>query len=299
MNTLLRALAISGVVINHSGLHFIEGGALLLLLIAGLNFSRFQGCSLIKGQLYSIVPLFRHILIPYLTLAIAYQAFKQKFDPLILLLLGNFQIPEIQISNSIFFVWFIANLCQTIILFSLPFVIPNIRSFAGKSPWKFGLIYLGIGVDAHFLGPYVWDASYLYDQVPHMLFWLFTLGWCIHFAKYKFEKIITTLIVIIITPAFIGFNVLGSWWVLIGAILLIWLPYVSIPSIIKSPIQMISAASYYIYLTVLIFVHLATRVAGIHYPFVTAVIVLFGGVLTWRASELLPQFVRKLKQFQI
>jgi len=299
MNTLLRALAISGVVVNQSGLLFIEGGALLLLLIAGLNFSRFQGCSLIKGQLHSIAPLLRHILIPYLTLAIAYQAFKQNFDPLVLLLLGNFQHPEIQASNSIFFVWFISNLCQTIILFSLPFTIPNVRSFAGTSPWKFGLIYLVIGVVAHLLGPYIWDTSYLYDQVPHMLFWLFTLGWCIHFAKSKVEKVITTLIVIIITPAFIGFDVLGSWWVLIGAILLIWLPYVSIPSIIKSPIQMISAASYYIYLTVLIFVHLATRVAGIRYPFVTAIIVLLGGVLTWEAVQSLPQFLQKLKQFQI
>ena len=62
---------------------------------------------------------------------------------------------------------------------------------------------------------------------------------------------------------------------------------------------MISAASYYIYLTVLIFVHLATRVAGIRYPFVTAIIVLLGGVLTWGAVQSLPQFLQKLKQFQI
>lgn len=288
---LLRALAICGIVFNQSGLHLLEGGALLLLLIAGVNFSRFQGCSLIQGRLYSIFPPLKHILIPYWILAFAYQVYSQRFDPLILSFLGNFQIPELQNSNSIFFVWFVANLVQTIILFSLPFSIKAVRQFARLSPWRYGLITFGIGVATHLVGPYVWDTSYVYDQVPHMLVWLFSLGWCVHFAKSKTEKIITTAIAFIGAASFIGFEGLHSWWVFIGSVMLLWLPSVGIPSIIKTPIQMVGAASYYIYLTTMIFVHVISHVLGIENPWITAVLTLLGGVFIWSSIQSIQQFV--------
>lgn len=291
MNILLRALAIAGVVLNHSGFHFIEGGAMLLLLIAGLNFSRFQGCALIQGQLKSILPLLKHILAPYFIVAIAYQIWKQKFDPMVLFLLGDFQSTQQQIENNIFFVWFIANLVQTIVLFSIPFNIQAIRNFAKASPWRFGLVSLGIGVAMHILGPLLWDSSYTADQVPHMLFWLFVLGWCIHFAKSRAEKITTTALSLMTVPAFLGFEGLSAWWTLIGSALLLWLPYISIPRIIKSPIQMISAASYYIYLTVLIFITLVTKLIGHDYPLITMSVTLLGGVLIWAIVQALQQLL--------
>jgi len=295
MNILLRALAISGVVMNHSGFHFIEGGAMLLLLIAGLNFSRFQGCALIQGQLKSILPLLKHILAPYFIIAIAYQVWKQKFDPMVLFLLSDFQNTQQQTEHNIFFVWFIANLVQTIILFSIPFSIQAVRNFAKASPWRFGIVSLGIGVATRILGHWVWESSYTADQVPHMLFWLFALGWCIHFAKSRAEKIGTTALILMTVPAFLGFEGLQGWWTLIGAVLLLWLPYVSIPSLIKSPIQMISAASYYIYLTVLIFIALVTKLIGHDYPLITMSATLLGGVMTWVAVQSLQQFLSDRK----
>jgi hypothetical protein len=285
----LRSLAIFGVVITQSGLTFVEGGAMLLLLIASLNFARFQGCAIIQGRLQSVMPLLRNMLIPYLALAIAYQVWKQQFNIPILLLAGNFQTPEIQNSHSIFFVWFIANFVQCIILFTLPFSIPSVRQFASVSPWRLGLVALGIGIGTRLLGPTIWDSSYLSDQIPHMLFWIFSLGWCIHFAKSRSEKIATTVITSIITPAFIGLGGLYMWWVLIGGIMLLWLSYVPIPKLIKFPIQMISAATYYIYLTVMIFRHLLTQVLGIDSPWVTVIVPLIGGVLIWGAVQSFQQ----------
>jgi len=289
MNVLLRAIAIMGVIITQSGFPVVEGGAFLLLLIAGLNFSRFQGCALIQGRFQAIVPLLKHILVPYLLLAISYQMWKRNFDPLVLFLLGNFQLPEIQTSNSIFFVWFIANLVQSIILFSLPFAIPAVRTYAGASPWRYGLAALAVSIIARSLGPFLWDSSYLADQVPHMLMWLFTLGWCINFAKSKAEKITTTIAVFALTSAFIGFYGFYGVWVLIGGTLLLWLPYAPIPTVIKTPIQTVSAASYYIYLTILIFKHLVTRVAGIESPLVLIPAILLGGVMTWAAVQTVQQ----------
>jgi len=291
IDVLLRCLAISGVVFTQSGLPFIEGGAMLMLLIASLNFARFQGCALIQGRWQSILPLLRNILIPYLVLAIAYQVWKQKFNLAILLIVGNFQSPEVQNSHSIFFVWFVAHLVQCIVLFTLPFAIPSVRKFADISPWRYGLIPLGIGIGTHLLGPYIWDSSYLSNQVPHMLFWLFALGWCIHFAKSRPEKLVTTVMILLLPSTFIGLDGLYGWWVLIGGSMLLWLSYVPIPSILKLPIQTISAATYYIYLTVMIFRHLLTEIVGIDHPLVTIPVTLLGGVLIWSAIQGLQQFI--------
>jgi len=79
--------------------------------------------------------------------------------------------------------------------------------------------------------------------------------------------------------------------VLIGGSMLLWLSYVPIPSILKLPIQTISAATYYIYLTVMIFRYLLTEIAGIDHPLVTIPVTLLGGVLTWITIQGLQQFI--------
>ncbi|MDX2230528.1 MAG: AMP-binding protein [Leptolyngbyaceae cyanobacterium bins.349] len=289
MNTLLRTLAILGVVLTHAGLH-LEGGSLLLLLIAGCNIARFQGCALIQGRLRAIIPSLKNILIPYFVLTAAYQIWNRKLDFGTLLLVSNFQGIEVQTSNSIFFSWFIANLIQCIILFSLPFSLQPVRNFAKFSPWLFGLAALSVGICTNRLVPYMWDTSHLYNQVPHMLFWLFALGWCVHFAKSRTARLVTTIIAAMVTPVLMGFGGLQLWWVLTGTVLLLWLPYVPVLRFVKTPVQKIAAAAYYIYLTDMIFVHFA-NVIGITYPVLTAAIALLGGVFTWMMIQALQQFV--------
>ncbi|PSN15113.1 hypothetical protein C7293_08680 [filamentous cyanobacterium CCT1] len=281
----LRAFAITGIISNHAGLHFVKGGAFLLLLIAGLNFSRFQGHSLLNGRFQSIFSSLKHLAIPYLILVVSYQTWKQSFDPLIIGFAGNFQIPELQTKNAIFFVWFVANLMQTVVLFSLPFAIKRVREFASLSPWLFGILLLGISSVTRLFGPMLWDTSYLYDQVPHMLFWVFTLGWCIHFSKSRLEKGFTTVALLTLTPLFLGFSNSQTWWITTGGSMLLWAPYLPIPTQVKGPIQTVSAASYYIYLTYMIFIHLVTNVGKISNPLAIIVITLVGGTLVWSGIQ--------------
>ncbi len=243
-NIILRAIAI--VVADHAYLMNLAGGAFLLLMIAGANLARFQSEALFLGRLIQpIFSLLRNLVTPYLIIAIAFQLWKRDLNISVLLLFSNFVNPDVA---SIFPVWFINLLVQVILGFSLLFVVKPIRKFAAASSWEFGLATVLIGMLAKVGIASIWDTADLYDRLPHMLFWIFALGWTIQFAQVEQQKVITTIVLWAIVPILASSNYTYVGWMLIGGSLLLWLPMVSIPQMIKSPLQILAAATYYIYL---------------------------------------------------
>lgn len=295
-SVLFRALAIIGVVTNHSGLmdyNYIGGGVMLLFVIAGMNLARFQGDALMQGKwLPSLLSLLQNLLLPYLLLALAYEAYKQNFQPGTLLLYGNFL--GTSSSQDIFPTWFIQVLVQSLILFSLLFSIRQVRQLACLSPWKFGLGLLAIAIALRVFIPYLWETRYLYNRVPHMMIWLIILGWCIHFAHSYQEKLIMTMILLSIMVLGIGPGNSMIWWIVLGSLMLTWLPYVHIIKAAKTMIQMIGAATYYIFLTHMIFIHIL-KVLKIHSPVVNVIGAVLGSTAVWWLTQALLQhlFARK------
>ncbi|MER3434134.1 MAG: hypothetical protein C4288_12070 [Leptolyngbya sp. ERB_1_1] len=288
---ILRALAIMGVVAGHAELLEIGGGALLLLMIAGANLARFQSGALFRGELFQpISSLLRNLVTPYLIISAAYQLWKRELDLSVLLLFSNFINPEV---TSIFPVWFITLLVQVILIFSLLFVIKPIRQFAAASPWEFGLATLLISILAKVGISSVWDTTYLYDRLPHMLFWIFSLGWTAQFVQSQQQKIITTIILWALVPILAHLDQTYAWWILFGGTLVLWLPVVSVPRIIKSPLQILGAATYHIYLFHMIFIHFVRNVAGIPSPWLNTVVGLSGGVLVWAMVQAVQRFLAK------
>jgi acyl-CoA synthetase (AMP-forming)/AMP-acid ligase II/acyl carrier protein len=292
---LFRALAISGVVFNHSELipsQYIQGGAFLLLMISGENFARFQGGSLLQGRFTNTISsLLGNLLIPYLFIALAYQIYTQEFNLPVLLLFSNFIDPG---TASIFPIWFIQVLTQCIILFSLLFGIRSIRNFANVSPWRFGLITLMISIAIRLVVPYLWDTNYLFNRVPHMMIWLFIVGWCLQFAEAKDKKLAISIILMVILPIFFSPTQSNFWWLLVGSMTVAWMPYISVPKIMKNPVQIVSAAAYVIYLNHMIFIHIVTKVAGIETPWINATVALLGGIFVWWSVNLLQEWISKI-----
>ncbi|EDN68651.1 AMP-dependent synthetase and ligase [Beggiatoa sp. PS] len=292
-NIVFRALAITGVVVNHSGLiptNYIAGGAMLLFLIAGMNFARFQGEAVLQGRwLQSATSLLQNLLIPYLIIALAFETFKFNYDPAILLLYSNFIGPGT--SNMIFPAWFIQVLAQCIILFTLIFSISAVRNLANLSSWKFGLVVLAIAIGLRLFVPYVWDTDYLYNRVPHMQIWLIALGWCLHFSQSRFEKLSMTLILLTILAFVLNPESSRSWWIIGGGMMMLWIPYIPIWKMLKSAIQTISASAYYIYLTHMIFIHIVLRALKIDSPLLNVTTALLGGIVTWIVLQNLLQWV--------
>ncbi|MGG6264486.1 AMP-binding protein [Leptolyngbya sp. AN03gr2] len=290
-NIILRALAITVVVADHAYLMNFAGGAFLLLMIAGANLARFQSEALFKGRVIQpIFSLLKNLVTPYLIISIAYQLWKREFNPGVLFLVSNFIDPEV---TSIFPIWFINLLVQVIIGFSLLFVVKPVRRFATVSPWEFGITTVMVGAIAKVGISSIWNTTYLYDRVPHMLFWIFALGWTIQFAKTKQQRVITTMILWAIVPIFAALNHSYAIWMLVGGTLLLWLPIVAIPQILKSPLQTIGAATFHIYLFHMIFIHFVSNVAEILNPWLNTAAGLFGGILVWAGLQAVQKFLAK------
>ncbi|MEK7990487.1 MAG: AMP-binding protein [Thiotrichaceae bacterium] len=293
-NVLFRAFAIIGVVVNHAELiksSYIAGGAMLLLLIAGLNFARFQSESLLQGRWWQpISSLLQNLLIPYLIIAFAFQSYKGGYDLSVFLLYGNFISPHG--ANAIFPVWFIQVLAQSILLFSL--IVFIFRKQAAHTVWQFSLTVLAITIISRLLMPYVWDTAILYNRVPHMMIWLFAIGWAIHFAHHKQQKIILTLIIISIPLSQYGMTAY-SWWIILGGLAILWLPYIPVWKPIKVAVQWLSASAYYIFLTHMIFIHILTNILNIHYPILSVATTLAGGIITWLVMQTVLQWIFALR----
>lgn len=303
-DVLLRVVAIFVIILNHTSQNFIpekyfQGGSLLLLILAGFNFARFQGYRFrLKGNLFeSITPILRTLIIPYLIISLGYQVLHQKIDFSVLLLFNNFIYPTAtHVKVWPFPYWFICLLVQIIILFSSLFSIKPFRHLANSSSWLFGTIILIVSVCISMISMRLWYSNELYyPRLPHVLFWLFPLGWCLHFAKSRFEKLVTTgicLIALSIIFMFMNSTTVEKFWILLGVVMLLWVPFVPIPRVVRAVIQTIGAATIYIYMTnfVLIF-SLTHNMLGIYNPFIEMIVVLLGNVLIMFSIQALKPFL--------
>lgn len=250
-----RALAICFVVIGHANLFpgiSMIGGAALMLMIAGMNFARFQSAALFAGDVFKpLNSLLKNLLIPYLLISVAYQLVSRDLSLSVLLLVSNFFSPH---APSIFPVWFIQVLAQCILLMTGLLALQPVRHFASQDRWRFGLILVAVSLFLATLIPLFWDTNYLFNRVPHMMFWLFAMGWLLQFSQTRFQKVSASFV--LLASILITVNTISKFcWLLIGGMTILWMAFIPVPKRLKSPIQLISAAAYHIYLTHIITIH--------------------------------------------
>jgi membrane-bound acyltransferase YfiQ involved in biofilm formation/acyl carrier protein len=289
---LFRALAICGVVITHTPFlaeDTVGGGATLLLMIAGLNFARFQGEALLRGQVFApLLSLFRNLLVPYFVIAVLYQLHRREFNAPVLLLVSNFIDPEV---TSIFPVWFIQVLAQCVILFTIPFTVRSLRSFAQSQPWVFGYLCFIVWVAIAWVAPYLWNTDHLYNRMPYLSMWLITLGWMLHFAHSKTQKILSTLFFVVVAVLVLPADRPSETIWMLGTLVILWLPDLPVPHRLKHPIQLLSAAAYSIYLTHMIFIHILAKALNIRSPLLIFAIALLAGSLIWMALQTMQRWI--------
>ncbi|KRB42680.1 AMP-binding protein [Phenylobacterium sp. Root700] len=255
----IRAAAIMAVVINHASTLVVGGGAHVLLMLSGYNFSRYQRTRLVEGDGMSVLVSFlRRIIIPYYAILLVYFAVKREFDVPSLLLISNL------FGRSGSFLepyWFLEALLQSIIILVGLFALPPVRRTAARDPWAFGLALLAGSVVVRMAAHTGFHHDRLLERTPDAIFYMLAFGWCLHQATTTHRKVVLSALASIIIflqmvdpGALWGrfpypSNLSHSLWFAVAAGLILWVPRLLLPNILHQAVGIIAAASFYIYLT--------------------------------------------------
>jgi hypothetical protein len=243
-----RVAAILGVVSTHAKLYLLHGSVLLLLLLAGYNFFRFQTKHLLNGNPHLILkPIIKNIMLPYYVIAILFLVYQQDFYWPLLLLISNFFGGYAQTNSFVASYWFLEAYIQVILIFCVIFLPRKIRAFARTRPFTTGLSLFSLFLILRLTVPILWNAPHLDIRVPHMLLYVFSFGGLIYLAQSKQQKFIVTLLAF---PLF--FLVIGGYQGTVYTVItlvLVWTPTINLYSFtLKKLIASTAESSFYIYL---------------------------------------------------
>ena len=291
----IRAAAIVSVVIAHASAWPVGGSAHVLLLLSGYNFSRYQGARLNEGGGRSMLMSFvQRIIAPYYVILCLYLISEKSFDLPSLLLVSNLFG---RFGSFLEPYWFLEVLFQCMVIFAVLFAVGPVRRFAVRRPWEFGLALLAGALAVRVIVTVILPHEQLLERTPDSVFYLLAFGWCLHRATTTPRKLLLTVACLAIAalqvfgqpdiwerfryPA----NVTHGLWFAGAAGLIMWAPRVPLPNLLHGFVGLIAAASFYIYLTHGVPVHVFLHVLHVHnVPLILAVSLVLG-VAAYKVSE--------------
>ncbi|MDB6093005.1 MAG: AMP-dependent synthetase [Verrucomicrobia bacterium] len=253
----IRALAILGVIATHVGGLHAGGGAYLLFVVSGFNFARFQSTHLFAGKAAQVARTFLlNIVLPYYAVIFAYFALRRSPDIASFFLVSNLFG---RFGSFLEPFWYIEALTQVALLTCLAFAAPTLRKVALRNPWATCLGFVAAAACSRLLLPDLANYMVYANRLPQRVLILFALGWLMFFSTTFRQKLVFTGILLVIASFFYTAMVSHFAWLVAGALLIVWVPHVSLPRLIGTVFSMIGGCSYYIYLTHIIVVAGALR----------------------------------------
>ncbi len=242
----LRAVAILLILGNHAPLFSLQGGAFVLLGVAGFNFARFQ----LTGddrwdRLRRIGRSVLRIVIPT-SLWIALAHFT----------VGDYSWTNIFFltfftggdrGNSEWVFWFVEALVWILlamgVLLATRLGADMLRRFPFGLP--FGLMLAGLPA-RYDLIPGLTRHDFI--ATPLVVFWLFALGWAVASAESVRHRILVSAAIVAFAPGFLGLP-LGGLIIVAGLLLLTWCAYLPSTRAVNVVCGALAGASLYIYIT--------------------------------------------------
>ena len=241
----LRALAIVTIVATHSDLLHLLGGAHVLLAIIGFNLGRFQiGEQSRRQRVRAMVRAVARVVVPSVlvigTVAVTSDEITWRQAALIT------SFTEWDWSEPRWSYWFIEALALSTLVLAALLAVPAVDRASRR--WPFALpVVLTIA-----LTPGRFDLLHIPGDHVHRLngmLWLVTLGWAISKSRTTTQRLVVTALAVWLAP---GFFLVGGpirpAYLLVGLLLLIWLPHVRLPSVAAWLVGVLAASSLWIYL---------------------------------------------------
>lgn len=277
----LRLVGIVAVVTYHFTEADIGGATYLLLLLAGYNFARFQLRSVLAAD--TVAPILLSTLRFVAPLFLVVAAIELRHGELQLqnlLLLGNF-VPA---AYPQFDYWFVEVLAQILLFFAVTLSVPALRQRLRKWPLAGPLAFLAAATVAALAGPHFWDTTVFYDRMPHMLLWLFVLGWAMA-AEARGARLIVAALVLALPAIVWDLDDLPPWvangplWIWAGGLVLLAFRQVRVPFPLDRLAYWIGGASMFIYITHWSTQNIWHRIVPVSWPVLDIGVALVAGVL--------------------
>lgn len=244
---LLRAIAIVLVVATHADLFFVQGGAHLLLAVVGYNLARFQlGAATSAGRVRALARSIAKVAVPAVLWIGAVGLLTGGYEPATALLVNSFTGAETWTAQWEF--WFLEATVWTFAGILALVAIPIVDRVERRLPFASALVLLALalGMRFGFTGGVLAASPERYVVVG--VAWIVVLGWLVARSTTLARRIVTTVIVVLSVPGFLGDlpreAVVGA-----GILILLWVPSLPVPRILVPVIAALASASMFIYLT--------------------------------------------------
>ena len=253
---LVRALAILAVVTAHQTNIPVYGGAAAMVVLIGMSIADFRWGALTSGDWGQYFRPMLGVLVPYYMILTGYALVWGEVPWYSVFLVGNFAltIPETHLMLPYLY-WFVEAYVQITLLIALPFLVPRFRKWLAQSgKLAVGLYLLGFSIALRMVVPELWPMNGRAQFTVPWVLYLFALGWCIVAATTVRQRLILLAMACLIMPgaAYFGGNWYGGWIKYLGLLavigVLLFLPRLPMPHLVKRPITRIAQAAFAIYL---------------------------------------------------
>ncbi|MFW5473194.1 AMP-binding protein [Knoellia sp. CPCC 206450] len=273
-SVVLRAVAITVIVLTHAGVLDVRGGAHVLLAVAGFAFARFQLSGGRRSErLAHVAESVTRIAVPsavWLGVLTLVDERYSWWNPVLLTSVGGGNVhPQWRY-------WFVEAVVHILVGVTVLLAVPAIDRLERARPFvvpmavalvalvfRYGLVPVG---DHHVNGR------------PAVVLWLFALGWAMARAEVRWQRWLLTAYVLAVVPGFFGDlernAVLGA-----GLLVLLWVRSVRVPAFVVPVLLPVASASLFIYLV-------QWEVMGrVGYSLLGAAVAVLTGWIAWRGSS--------------
>lgn len=278
----LRALAILAVVVIHAGVEALYGATVLLFMLVGYNFARFQTDALVVGHYWSKIAKFIGVtLIPYYAFALLFMLFNKQLNVPLLLLYENFVGNDLTL---IFPFWFVQQLTQCLLLVGLVFWIPFNRDKLAENISQYSMIACVLVVAATLAFQWLVQPESPLTSWPIASFLaVFTVGWAFFHAQTLAWRV--AIAVMGISVAFVAYGWhTKTGWMALGCVSLTFFGSVYTTTFLRRVVEVISASTLYLFVTNGFVIYVLAKIIGPQ-PLVLAPAALVVGVGSWYLYE--------------
>ncbi|BDZ53825.1 AMP-binding protein [Agromyces marinus] len=259
-SVVLRTVAILLIVATHADVIQLQGGAHLLLAVAGFNLARFRlsepralwrdargahgaRSRRVRGLLRSASA----VAVPAVLWIGGVALIAGTYDPATVAL-SNWMVPGADSWNEQWQFWFLEALIWSILGLAALFAIPGVGGLERRHPYAFAVAALvGALAVRYLVSGGVTAASPMRYALPAIA-WLIALGWLVARSDTTVRRIVVTAITPVVVTGFFGDPVREAI-VIGGVLLLVWVPSLPVPAFLAGAVGTVASASLFVYLT--------------------------------------------------